>query len=237
MVEPRVSFVIPAWNEEQQLPACLAAIRAAAEPLLGADGYEVIVVDDASTDRTGELALAAGALVVGVELHQISAVRNAGAFVARGERLVFVDADTFISKDLLEAAFEAMDQGAVGGGAPIEFDGDMPWMTSVFVWLTLVCFRMLTLAGGCFIFVKRSAFDAAGGFSEELYGTEEVAFAQQLKKLGRFVLLRVPVLSSARKMHQFTPWQLAKMSVFQLLRGKRAFRDRRGLDIWYGEQR
>ena len=72
-----LSVVVPAHNEARLLPATLQAIHAAA----AAAGvpYELIVVDDASTDGTAEVARAHGALVVAVGLRQIAAVRNAGS--------------------------------------------------------------------------------------------------------------------------------------------------------------
>ena len=234
---PSVSFVIPAWNEEVQLQGCLDAIAGALEGLLEPEAYEVLVVDDASTDSTAAIALTAGARVLAVDLHQISAVRNAGARVARGARLVFVDADTRVSRELLQAAFRALDSGAVGGGAPIRFDANLPFARALIVRLTLAVFRLLTLAGGCFLFVDRAAFEAAGGFSEELFGAEEIALARALKRHGRFVLLRTSVRSSARKMLAYSPWEIFTMTSSQLLRGRRAFRSREGLEVWYGPRR
>ena len=89
-----ISFVIPAYNEEVMVGATVRALRASASAV--GDPYEVLVVDDASDDRTAEVASAAGATVLRVNLRQISAVRNAGARAARGHLLVFVDADTLV---------------------------------------------------------------------------------------------------------------------------------------------
>ncbi|MDQ6655620.1 MAG: glycosyltransferase, partial [Verrucomicrobiota bacterium] len=87
-----LSFIVPAYNEARELPSALAALRAAAE---GAGApYEVIVVDDDSNDATAEIARRAGARVAHVHLRQIAAVRNAGARLAQGDTLFFVDADT-----------------------------------------------------------------------------------------------------------------------------------------------
>ena len=89
-----ISIVIPAYNEEALLAATLNAVRASADAI--GVPYEVIVVDDGSTDRTAEIARAHGARVVAVHLRQIGAARNAGAKVAAGDLLVFVDADTLV---------------------------------------------------------------------------------------------------------------------------------------------
>ena len=82
-----LSFIVPAYNEAHELPRTLAAIRAAADA--SKEPYEIVVVDDDSTDATAEIAWRAGAMVVSVRHRQIAAVRNAGAKAARGDILFF----------------------------------------------------------------------------------------------------------------------------------------------------
>ncbi len=90
-----LSFIVPAHDEEAAIAATVRAIRAAAASAQAA--FEIIVVDDASSDRTAELAAAEGAQVLRIERRQIAAARNAGARAARGDTFVFVDADTLIA--------------------------------------------------------------------------------------------------------------------------------------------
>src|SRR5438477_5328870 len=89
-----ISFIVPAYNEELELSSTIAAIRAAAER--ANQKYEIIVVDDASTDATSQIAAETGAEVVPINRRHIAAARNAGAHAARGDVLFFVDADTQI---------------------------------------------------------------------------------------------------------------------------------------------
>ena len=119
-----ISFVVPAYNEERCLPVALAAIHEAARAI-GAE-YEIVVADDASTDATAALAREAGARVVSVANRQISKTRNDGARAAAGDHLVFVDADTRVSANVVRAAMAALDAGAVGGGCEVAFDSDAP---------------------------------------------------------------------------------------------------------------
>jgi glycosyltransferase involved in cell wall biosynthesis len=86
--EAMISFIVPAYNEEAELSFTLAAIRAAVPS--AAQPFEIIVVDDASTDATPEIAEQAGAQVVSIDRRQIAAARNAGARAARGENLFFI---------------------------------------------------------------------------------------------------------------------------------------------------
>jgi len=71
-----ISFIVPAYNEELELPSTIAAIRAAAES--AHQEYEIIVVDDASTDATAKIAAEARAQVLSINRRQIAAARNAG---------------------------------------------------------------------------------------------------------------------------------------------------------------
>jgi len=77
-----ISFVVPAYNEERLLGRTLAALHAAGREL--ARTYELVVVDDASTDQTAAIADAAGARVVRGAWRQIARVRNAGARASTG---------------------------------------------------------------------------------------------------------------------------------------------------------
>ncbi|MDQ3205373.1 MAG: glycosyltransferase, partial [Pseudomonadota bacterium] len=89
-----LSFIVPAHNEQRVIGATLQQLHAAAGALQLA--YEVVVVDDASSDSTGDVARAHDALVLRVEHRHIAATRNAGAAAAAGDVLVFVDADTLV---------------------------------------------------------------------------------------------------------------------------------------------
>ncbi len=113
MADPAISFIIPAHNEQRLLGSTLDALLASAKAVGRA--FEVIVVNDASTDHTGQIAQEHGARVVPVELRHIAAVRNAGAQQAVGETLIFVDADTLVPQATLRAALQAIDEGAAAG--------------------------------------------------------------------------------------------------------------------------
>src|SRR3954467_603234 len=97
-----ISFVVPAHNEEFCLPKTLGAIHASVRAI--GEPYEVIVVDDASTDATAQVAREHEAIVVQVNHRQIAATRNSGARAARGERFFFVDADTTINPSVVKSA-------------------------------------------------------------------------------------------------------------------------------------
>jgi glycosyltransferase involved in cell wall biosynthesis len=252
---PRVSFVVPAWNEADEIGPTLRAIDAAAAGAglvrhhgagdEGGDrdgdgdgdgpGYECLVVDDGSTDATATLATEHGAEVVPVQLRQIAAVRNAGAAVARGSILIFVDADTRISAEAVRAALAALEAGVAGGGARVRFDRPVPIWASAILHAVMLVSRAGRMATGCFVFCSREAFDIAGGFDERYYATEELVFSRALRRAGRVVIVPAHVETSARKVQLFGLGRILLLMLRVGVRGPGAVRQRQGLEVWYGD--
>src|SRR5438094_4384244 len=131
LIKPMISFIVPAYNEEHELSDTLAAIREAASG--ATQPYEIIVVDDASTDATPEIASGAGAKVIPINRRQIAAARNAGACAAQGEYLFFIDADTRINRKHIDKAIAALEAGYTGGSARVIVDGVIPVWGRIFV--------------------------------------------------------------------------------------------------------
>jgi glycosyltransferase involved in cell wall biosynthesis len=230
-----ISFIIPAYNEESLLGGTLRAVAEAAAA--AGEPYEMIVADDASTDRTPEIARSYGARVVSVRCRQIAATRNAGARAAAGEMLVFVDADTRVTAGAVRGAVRAMREGAVGGGCAFRFDGRVPIYGRLMQAIVGPLYRMLGLASGCFLFCTRAAFDAVGGFDETLFGGEEASMSRRLGRQGRFVVLRETVITSGRKLRAHSAREVLGLLVRLALAGPGAVRRREGLELWYGERR
>lgn len=212
-----ISFVIPAHNEERWIGACLGSIRSTMAERL--EAYEVIVVDDASTDATRDVAERMGARTLRVELRNIAAVRNAGARAAAGAILFFVDADTEVNGRAVGAALAAVQAGAVGGGGLIDLKGPTPAWARVVLFGSVIVARLLRWACGCFLFCTRDAFVAAGGFSERRQAGEDLAFVQALKKVGRFVVLGPKVVTSGRKLEVASPWEVLRLGFTIAVRG------------------
>ena len=232
---PRVSFVVPAFNEQKCLPATLASIHAAARAL-GLE-YEIVVADDASTDATASIAEGAGARVIGVENRQIAKTRNAGARAARGERLVFVDADTRVDQAVVGAAMAAMDGGAVGGGAGAVFDEGAPYYARRMLWWILGFMRLFRLAAGCFLFCRREALEAAGWWDERHFAGEEIMLSLALRRQGRFVILRERVVTSPRKFTSRSFGETLWLTLKLLAQGLWGVRRRESTQFWYDGRR
>jgi len=227
--DPLVSIIIPAHNEELLLPATLAALALAVADL--GDPAEILVVDDASTDRTAAIAAAAGARVVPVNVRQIAAARNAGAREAKGELLLFVDADTIVPPHLVRRAVETMRTGAVGGGAGAEFEPGAPRWAQGMIAFARWILRTAGWAAGCFLFATRAAFERAGGFDERYFASEEIHLSRALKRLGRFVILPENVLTSARKAEHYSFGH--SLWLFVRMAWPGSLKTREGLEFWY----
>lgn len=231
----RVSFVIPAHNEAKLIGRTLDAIaRVAGELKLN---HEVIVADDASTDATAAIAQERGALVVSHDRRQIAATRNLGARHATGGVLIFVDADTMVTHAAVRQALEAIDHGAIGGGAMIRFDGRVPLYARLLTSVFMLVFRILRYTGGCFLFCTREAFDKAGGWDETHYAGEEIRLAQALKKHGRFVIVRDRVITSGRKLRTYSAFEVLGQLLKISLSPEKSVKQREGLGLWYEARR
>ncbi len=231
----KISFIVPAHNEEQLLAGSLAAVHAAARAV--EIEYELIVVDDASTDGTAQIARDCGARVMQIDRRQIAAARNAGAQAAGGAVLMFVDADTWITADAVRDVLAAIDRGAVGGGCLFRFDGRLPFWARVMYPVGIRLFRLLNVVGGCCMFCTRAAFEATGGFCEDYFAAEELIFSRALKRHGRFVIPHSYVVTSGRKLRGYSGFEILWVLLTVTIRGPSAYRTRKGLDVWYGARR
>lgn len=228
-----LSFIVPAYNEELELPATIKAIQRAAA---GSD-YEILVVDDASTDGTADVARTAGAKLISIQRRQIAAARNAGARQAKGDILFFVDADTRIDSKHVIGAVNALSRGLAGGGAQVKFEETTPRWAHVCLRFFSVLYFGLKFGAGAFLFTTRENFEAVGGFNENLFVGEEVYFSIALRKLGRFEILPEPIITSGRKLRMYSASEILYYSTLVLLRGPRGARSRQGLEIWYDGRR
>jgi glycosyltransferase involved in cell wall biosynthesis len=211
----RFSVIIPAYNEEAVLPRLLKTIAAAREAYGGP--LEVIVADNVSTDATAQIAGDAGCKVVRVEKRVIAAVRNAGARVAEGEILAFVDADAQIHPDTFNEIDRLMVSGnAIGGATGMRFDRSSLALTLTFALLSTISVlltRQLTRDVPTGVtFCRRRDFEEIGGYHEERLFAEDVQLLLDLKKLGRkrgerlVVGTKAKAIVSTRKFDKFGEW-------------------------------
>jgi GT2 family glycosyltransferase len=138
---------------------------------------------------------------------------------------------------VVRGVVDALRDGAVGGGAGVRFLDGPPWIHR-WVGIIGVAFRWVRWAAGCFVFARRDAFEAAGGFDEQFYASEEIHFSQAMKRQGRFVVLREQVLTSGRKAEKFSRWATIKMLFPMLIQGPKGAKSRElTREFWYPDKR
>ena len=203
------SVIVCAYNEEHLLPGCLHSLLQQSFP-----PHEIIVINNASTDRTAAVASIPGIRVVDEPRKGLVVARETGRRVSTGDVLVYVDADCRAPREWLERVaqeFAGPNPPAAVTGPYRFYDWDIIGRMLVRMYdyslapathvLAQYVFRLgAVLYGGNFA-VRRDALEAIGGFdtSIEFHG-EDTNLARRISKVGR-VRLRQPcwVFTSARR--------------------------------------
>ena len=240
----KISIVVPAYNEERLLGASLTIIRTAAAAFVArAWEVELIVCDNNSSDRTADIARAAGANVVFEPVNQIARARNCGAAAATGDWLVFVDADSHPDGGLFDdVAVQILAGQCLAGGCTLRMD-EPHFVGGLITQLWNLTSRWGRLLAGSFIFCETAAFRELGGFSPELFVGEELELTSHLKQLaarkGRtiVVLHRHPLVTSARKMHLYTAREHLLFLGRAVFRHRRTMTSRSESYLWYDGRR
>jgi rSAM/selenodomain-associated transferase 2 len=188
----KLSVIVPMLNEAGAIGATLAAIR------VGAPDAEIVVVDGGSADGSVEIARPRCEVVIIGERGRAQQM-NAGAARSSGEAMVFVHADTIVPESFARDIETALaDPSVVGGRFDIRLDDDHPLCVLIGALISLRSRISRTATGDQAIFVRRTTFDALGGFPD-LPICEDLDFARRLKRAGRVACLRTKVITSARR--------------------------------------
>ena len=244
LVRMLISIIVPAFNEEKLIAASLRSMQDAARSFTRR-GWETefIVCDNNSSDATAALASAAGARVVFEPVNQIARARNTGAGAARGDWLIFIDADSHPTPELFDEVAGQMESGrCLAGGCTVRMDerhfiGDCGTALWNFVSLAM------RWAAGSFIFCQAEAFRQVGGFNVELFASEELDLSKRLKKLARasgkkmIILHRHPLRTSARKMRLYSRAELGTFLKNAILRPRQTITNRDACSPWYDGRR
>ena len=201
-----VSFVIPTLNEEEYLPQCLDAVR---RQTVNGKRYEIIVVDNGSTDKTVQIAKEYGARIFSAPGKTVAALRNVGARDAKGGYVAYVDADCVIDRHWLENALKHFpDEKVAAVGSPTDIVTDSTWVQKYW---HLVRSKKNQVAFVKWLptenlIVRRPALESVGGFNEALTTCEDVDFCYRLSRKYMIVSdgsVRSVHLGEARTLGEF----------------------------------
>ncbi|MFH1382849.1 MAG: glycosyltransferase [Chloroflexota bacterium] len=184
-----ISIVIPAFNEEELLPECLRSLKT--QDYTG--DYEIIVVDNASTDNTSKIASEHGTKVVFCATRGVVYARQAGASVASGEIIVQVDADTIYPPDWLIriAAHFSTHSSAALAGTYIYSDPQPSWAKAEYFLrylgnrIGLVLFRRPVCISGANFAFRQEAFRKANGYEPRSLYPDQWGISRRLSKAGK----------------------------------------------------
>jgi GT2 family glycosyltransferase len=187
--QPTVSVIIPNYNYEKTLALCLASVYAQTYPV-----HEVIVVDDASTDRSVEICQGFPCTVIRRPANGgVSVARNVGVAASTGTILFFLDSDTALTEDSIANGVRLLLEddrcGLVHGliaAEPLIDDGPVEWYRTIHAqhWRR----RSVGLVPTAYFAVaamRRTAFDDTGPFDEALRDSEDVEYSERLSRRYR----------------------------------------------------
>lgn len=207
----RASLIVPALNEEKYIGELLESAAAQSEP------FTEIVVADSGDDATGDIARKAGAKVVRCERGNVSVSRNAGAKAAKGDVLVFADADKHLAPEFLETCLDYLENGAVLAYPREVFSDSTFWnvVANPPRWCRDSVFTPVfgvRQTSGC-VAVWRNAFFAVGGYDANCnpveHCWEDVDFGRRIgEKYGKERVRLTPCISatSARRWKKMGPF-------------------------------
>ncbi len=208
----KLSVVIPAYNEEKYIGGCLQSLIDKAED----DIYEIIVVDNASTDKTAEVAKSfKGVRVVKEKRKGLTRARQAGLLAARGDLVAYIDADTHIKDEWLHKVKKEFEKNPrlVCLSAPYSLYDVSKWKR-ILVWsywnlLAYPTYKLIMqymVLGANFV-ARRNVLMKIGGFDAtiEFYG-EDTDIARRLHKIGKVKFLRKSLVSSSARRMEAEGW-------------------------------
>ncbi len=213
---PHISVVIPAINEEKYIKNVFAGLDAQTFR-----NFEVIVVDGGSKDRTRDIAKKHAKVII-EKRKGTGRARNAGAEIAKGEVLVFIDADTKPSEELLMSYNKAFDDdkvvAATGPILPLEKDSRLAirlgysFVTKYILRIAMI-FGRPSVVGSNFA-VRKDAFDKAGGFDKKMMTYEDWDLSNRLKKFGKIAYLKEAIVKTSTR--RVVRWGIVGYIIFYI---------------------
>lgn len=181
-----LSIIVPAYNEGRLISHGLNSISKYLHPI----AYEIIVVDNGSTDDTAIVAAAhSGVQVVSIPRSTISRARNTGARLAKGVLLAFLDADVMVTSRWAAALEKKLRAVSEGGDYYGGFPFDIPKGASLIerAWFPASYVGRLSYVGSANLIVSARLFQQISGFDETLRTAEDVDLGRRVTAVGKTI--------------------------------------------------
>jgi GT2 family glycosyltransferase len=212
----KLSVIIPVYNDRENLSRCLDAI----EKSLFKD-YQLIVVDDGSSDGSGEVAKDRCDLTICLDENMgQSRARNQGALQAEADLLFFLDADVMVEADTLNRILAVFSSNPEVSALFCSYQSDTPSKNFVSQYKNLqhhfthqIARREASTFCGGFGAIRRDVFLSIGGFEEHLRFMEDVQLGYRLNKDGHRILLCPSIQLTHNK--KYSLYSLLKSDIFQ----------------------
>lgn len=204
-MNPQVSTVIPAYNEEKYIGDCLKSLTNQQTSL----NYEVIVVDNNSTDKTAEVVKSfkdkLNLRLINEKKQGRGAARAKGFEKARGDVILSTDADTIVYPEWINTLVNGISGEVVATTTSCRTldlgfikDAVFNFVQPTVTYLYRIIFGNFWLAGFSFA-ILRSAYQKSGGFNPNLQALEDTDLASRVVKLGKIKFINKPVIFSGRR--------------------------------------
>ncbi len=210
---PSFSVVIPMFNEEKYVSSVIKGLDSQSFR-----DFEVIFVDGSSTDRSRQIAHRCGKVIIEPKKN-IGAARNTGARAARGDVMLFTNADTMATKGLLKTYHELFrDRGVVAATGPlVPLEKTTAFIRFGYSFASVSLAKLSFATGkpsisGSNFAVRRSAFLKSGGFDESLVTYEDLDLAHRLSRIGRVVYANDAVVATSTR--RIVRWGVPKYVMF-----------------------
>ena len=214
-LEPVISVVVPAYNEERIIATCLQHLQAQDLQL----PYEIIIANNNSTDNTAAIAEKLGARVLNVAEKGYVHAAIAGVQAARGGIIAMTDADTRVPPHWLRRIYETLQARPelVAVGGPFEFHDGPRGVRTVIRLLNRISPRLMIASfSGTNMAFRKSAYEAVGGFDPKINLQADTYLGNRLAKHGKTMLIKDNVVQSSGRRYQ-TVGQIISETVVRMV--------------------
>jgi glycosyltransferase involved in cell wall biosynthesis len=196
---PMISVIVPAHNEEAYLGRTLEALQSQTYPL-----HEILVIANGCSDGTARIARNRCDRLVVLSRKGISHARNVGAHAARGDILIFLDADTVLEPDALDIVAEQFTRDFSAGTLKGKPDSSRLAFRLLYGLKNLMHICWLHKGSIGVILCWKDYFEAAGGFDERLHVMENSEFIRKLERMGKYRCIWTTAATTSMRRYEKT---------------------------------